>query len=1109
MKTLILKILLLLLMATWVGSTQAQINTTAGSVTSCPGDTLVSINVTNCNGIGAISLVLNFDNTKLTYLGYQNLNPALTVGMLIINATGNKVVISWANTTAANIGNSTLVKLKFNAVTSTTTLSWDTQTSGNCEYSDVNGNILPATFTNGTVTINQLPVINTQPANQTALVGQNTSFSVSAIGTGLAYLWQLSTNGGSTWSDLTNVAPHSGVTTPTLNITNALLTYNGYKYRCRLTGTCAPVIYTNVVTLSVINPITTTLPTASFCPRDTIVPVTVTNFTGVAAFSLTFSYNTACLTYTGFRTLNPALSGGTFVANASGGKVYMTWSSTTAASFGNGTIVELKFTAVTGTSPLVWDVLSEGYCEYTALSGSLITSVFVNGNETIYSLPAVTVHPTNKIIAKGQNTTFSVTATGTGAGYLWQVSTNGGSSFSDLTNGGYYSNVTTATMTITSAQLAISGYQYRCKITGNCLPVVYSNPATLTVLPNVLTTCGSVTGCPGTVVVPVTVTDFIGVASFSLTVNFDPAVLTYAGYQNLNAALSGGSFVNNASAGKVYLTWSNITAATIATGGVLFELKFTGIPGTSPLTWDTQTAGNCEYSDINGLVIFSTWTNGNATINTPPAITTHPVNKTIYAGGSTTFSVTATGTGVGYGWQVSANAGTTWTNVSNVAPYSGANAATLTINPAATAMTGYLYRCVVSGTCTPSVTSSPAQLTVTQAAITTTPGTVAASCTGNLSIPVNVTNCSNVGSISLTLVYDTAKMSYQGYQSVNAGLSTGLLAVNRSGNKVMMTWASTTAANIGAGVLIQYRFRANAGISTTLSWDTQTTGACEYADPNGLVIASFYNTSNISVGATALIVDAGPDMIKTGASVQLNGSATGGTTPYTWLWSPAGSLNNPNIFNPIASPATTTTYTLTVTANNGCVGSDAMEVVVGGVIPTNLTLQGITILSGVSNCYNALQTITVAGSSTIFVVMPGGSATMIAGQNIIYLPGAKVNAGGYMHGYITPNAQYCNQPVAPLVATAIGEDENIRENGDLFNVYPNPTTGIFRIKLNGNDNPGKSNITVYGSLGEPILQTEADAFSNRDFSLSGKPSGVYFIRVINGNSQQTKKILKQ
>ena len=163
------------------------------------------------------------------------------------------------------------------------------------------------------------------------------------------------------------------------------------------------------------------------------------------------------------------------------------------------------------------------------------------------------------------------------------------------------------------------------------------------------------------------------------------------------------------------------------------------------LTWDTQTPGNCEYSNLGGQVIFSTWTNGNATINTPPSITTHPVNQTIYAGGSTSFSVVASGTGLGYLWQVSTNGGSGWSNLNNASPYSGVYTATLTINPASTGMNGYQYRCIISGTCTPSVTSSIGQLTVTQAAITTTPGTVTNSCTGNLNIPINVTNCSNVG----------------------------------------------------------------------------------------------------------------------------------------------------------------------------------------------------------------------------------------------------------------------------------------------------------------------------------------------------------------------------
>ncbi len=911
------------------------ISTTAGSVTSCPGEIMVPITVTNCNGIGAISLLLNFDNTKLTYTGYQNLNPELNGGLITIYSSGNQVVIGWARTNAANLGNATLLELKFNATPSTTSLVWDTQTPGNCEYSNVSGNTLSATYANGTETINQPPIIGTQPVDKSVLLGQNTSFSVSATGTSIAYLWQYSTNGGTTWADLANNATYSGVTTPTLGITNCLLAYNGYKYKCKLTGTCTPVVYTNLVTLSVINPVTSTLPTGSFCPGNIIVPVKVTNFTGVASFSLAFSYSPTVLAYAGFQNLNGALSGGNFFANANNGMVYMTWSSTTAVTFTNDTLIKLLFAAATGSSGLTWDLATLGNCEYSDFNGSPIASVFVNGNETIYGIPAVTAHPTNKIIAKGQNTSFSVTASASGIGYIWQVSSNGGSTFTDLSNNAPYSNVTTATLSITNAQLSISTYQYRCKISGTCTPFIYSNPAILTVLSNILTTCGTATVCPGQVIIPINVTDFIGVASFSLALNYNPAVLNFTGYQNLNVALADGMITANTVGGKVYLTWASNSVATIATAGLLVELKFTGIPGSSTLTWDTQSIGNCEYSDINGLVIFSAWTNGNATINQPPALTTQPINQSIYAGGSSSFSVTATATSVGYQWQVSTNGGTNWANLTNVSPYSGVNSAILGINPAAVGLNAYLYQCVVSGTCTPSVISNTAQLTVTQAAITITPGTISNSCTGNLVVPINVTNCSNVGSISLTMVFDTTKMVFDGYQSANAALTEGLLVVNRSGNKVFLSWASTNAANLGTGVLIQYRFKSSSGISTTLSWDTQTTGACEYSDVFGGVITSFYVNSNISVVANALTVNAGSDLsMSPGGSVQLTGMVTGGTTPYTYLWTPSTGLSNAAIANPVASPTATTTYTLTVSGNNVCTGSDLLIVNVASVAHT-------------------------------------------------------------------------------------------------------------------------------------------------------------------------------
>jgi hypothetical protein len=599
--------------------------------------------------------------------------------------------------------------------------------------------------------------------------------------------------------------------------------------------------------------------------------------------------------------------------------VFYTWASTTAVSFGNGTIIEFLFSTSTGSSPLAWDLTIPGNCEYAGLGGEILTPVWVNGAQTIHSLPAVVSHPVDRTIPKGQNTTFSASGSGTGIAYRWQVSTDGGGIFADLSNGGVYSGVTSSTMTITNASLSLSGYLYRCRISGTCTPQVFTDPALLTVLPNIVTVCQSSTVCPGQVVIPITVTDFIGVGAFSLVLNYNSSILTWTGYQNLHTALGSGSFIANAAGGKIYLTWSHTSAATIPSGGTLIELKFNGITGSSPLTWNTQVNGNCEYSDINGLIIFSTWTNGTATINTQPSITMQPSDQSTYGGGSAGFSVSATGTAIAYSWQVSTNGGGIWTPLINGSPYSGVTTANLAINPATVAMSGNLYRCIVSGTCSPAVVSEDAQLTVTHAAITTSISNITNSCTGNLDIPVNVTNCTDVGAISLVLQYDTTKLTYDSYYGTHTDLANGILIVNRSGNKIYMSWASTTPANVGNGVLIRYRFKANPSISTSLTWATLPQGNCEYTGSNGEVITSFFTNGTISVIANPLMANAGADAgTPYGVPVQLNGLASGGVGPYSYLWAPATGLSSATVSNPVSNPAVTTTYTFSVTGNNVC-----------------------------------------------------------------------------------------------------------------------------------------------------------------------------------------------
>lgn len=93
-----------------------------------------------------------------------------------------------------------------------------------------------------------------------------------------------------------------------------------------------------------------------------------------------------------------------------------------------------------------------------------------------------------------------------------------------------------------------------------------------------------------------------------------------------------------------------------------------------------------------------------------------------------------------------------------------------------------------------------------------------------------------------------------------------------------------------------------------------TNGSCVSRDTVKL-------TSNIPP-----VVNAGPNILMPIYSSTVIGGAPTGPAGCTFTWSPAGTLNNPNISNPVASNTLNTTYTVTVTDVNGCRGSDTMHV---------------------------------------------------------------------------------------------------------------------------------------------------------------------------------------
>jgi hypothetical protein len=104
----------------------------------------------------------------------------------------------------------------------------------------------------------------------------------------------------------------------------------------------------------------------------------------------------------------------------------------------------------------------------------------------------ITTSPSNVSIPALDNTSFTVIATGAGTlTYQWQVSTNSGSTFTDVTDNSIYLGSSGATLKLSGVNYTMNGYEYQCVVKGTCGSAT-STPATLTVTkrPTVITYTG-------------------------------------------------------------------------------------------------------------------------------------------------------------------------------------------------------------------------------------------------------------------------------------------------------------------------------------------------------------------------------------------------------------------------------------------------------------------------------------------------------------------------------------------------------------------------------------------------------------------------------------------
>ena len=183
-------------------------------------------------------------------------------------------------------------------------------------------------------------------------------------------------------------------------------------------------------------------------------------------------------------------------------------------------------------------------------------------------------------------------------------------------------------------------------------------------------------------------------------------------------------------------------------------------------------------------------------------------------------------------------------------------------------------------------------------------------------------------------------------------------------------------------------------------------------------------------------------------------------------------------------------------------------------VPLNATIQNVDVLNGGLVCHEAVHTLEIAGGGTSYTVESGGSAKMVAAQNILYHPGTRVFPGGYMHGYITANGQFCaTQPANPVVTNPVKTGEQTESadgptNSQAVRIYPNPAGSSFTAEVTGDHVSGLSKVDIYNSGGMMMFTRVLQGERKREFSVSSFPPGIYFVQVHTDTGIETMKLIK-
>jgi hypothetical protein len=290
-------------------------------------------------------------------------------------------------------------------------------------------------------------------------------------------------------------------------------------------------------------------------------------------------------------------------------------------------------------------------------------------------------------------------------------------------------------------------------------------------------------------------------------------------------------------------------------------------------------------------------------------------------------------------------------------------------------------------------------------------------------------------------------------------------------------------------------FHGTAGPGTVVS--THETGAITFRFTSDVSVtrpgwaAAFMLDGALSVNPVAT-----PQEICEGGAAQLNANAAGGSGNYTCVWEPATSLSNPTAPNPIATPASTTMYTVTV--------NDGVNIVTGEILlevhaVATIELGNDTILCAPFD----MQLDASIPNGVSYYWQPHGQTTAII---TVDSTGVGYGTKDYHVTVIDENGCVVEAGIRVTFdpCTFIeARQENIR-----VAIYPNPTQSLFNLNLSGNSNHIAYSLLNYqGQVLQAKSLGKLNGTMHQTIDVSSYPKGIYYIRINTDKDVLVSKIV--